>query len=148
MDTPRPLAAHTMINQYHCCWCPGSLRRQATSIHGIDYDYDILLQVREGNFAFIMENTTASYYTHKEPCELTTVGGNLDGTLNHHAFVVRKNDPLKAQINGAITELRNSGELKQLQDKWWKSSECNAAAATVGTSVVMLSVSILAKILF
>ena len=26
------------LGQYHGCWCPGSLRRQAINSHGIDFE--------------------------------------------------------------------------------------------------------------
>jgi len=71
-----------------------------------------------GNFAFIMENTTALYYVNKNPC-LMTVGGNIDGGDNIYAFALNRDDDLTEQMNTALSELKADGTVKLLQEKWW-----------------------------
>jgi len=81
----------------------------------------------DGKYAFIIEGTTASYYVHKQPCDLVSVEGKMD--TRHYALAVRQGSELKAKIDDAVTQMKNDGALDRLHQKWWiEKSECSGAA--------------------
>ncbi len=83
-------------------------------------------KVRNSNskYAFIMENTTAAYWVQQDPCDLMTLGGTVN-VNSHYAFAVRKNDPdnIKTKINNALKELKDNGDIKRMEEKWWQGDD-------------------------
>ncbi|XP_074643234.1 glutamate receptor 2-like [Tubulanus polymorphus] len=79
------------------------------------------VRASDGQYAFIMESGMANYQVNQKPCDLTTIGYPL--AIRSYAFAVQRNSPYLEKINDALLQLRENGELVQLQKKWFK-GEC------------------------
>lgn len=94
-------------------------------------------RIRRESYAFILPHTIAEYVTLRKPCDLTTVGRFL--MHRGYAFAVRKDSPLRRQLNDALRTLSDAGYLDGLSRKWWLGrSECTAAAAAADTASVVV----------
>ncbi|CAL1533735.1 unnamed protein product [Lymnaea stagnalis] len=74
-------------------------------------------------FALIAESAMAKYYTKQRPCDIYMVGDF--STIGSYAMALPINSSLRSGINIALLKLRESGELRTLEDKWF-SGECTA----------------------
>ena len=84
---------------------------------------------RNPNYAFILEGSAARYIASRPPCDLDIVP--TDFNHRQYAFAVRNVSPLRDVINEALVNLRESGELARLEQKWWPDL-CGGAAVSSG----------------
>ncbi|ESO83564.1 hypothetical protein LOTGIDRAFT_54193, partial [Lottia gigantea] len=89
--------------------------KAGTEINTIKEGIDRVLS-SGGRFAFIMESAMAKYYT-KTTCDLYYTGDLV--MLGNYAFTYRIGYKHAKAIDVAILELRESGELQILEDKWF-----------------------------
>jgi len=82
-----------------------------------------LEQVREGDFAFLIESPKAEYFTSKEPCDLISVDEEF-GPSRGYAIATPKGSPYSDHVNLAILKLKEDGELEELIEKWWNDGAC------------------------
>ena len=82
----------------------------------------------DGKYAFIIEGTTADYWTSQEPCDLVKIGPGI--SKNHYGFAMRQGDNLKGTLDPVINEMVQNGDLQELKKKWWQDkSECTSGVA-------------------
>jgi len=102
------------------------------------------VQSGDGQYAFMIDSSTAEYWVQKKPCDLYSfrLGSALD--CHKYAFAVKKdprqnnnNNNLWSRLQRAIHALKSTGELEALKAKWWP-HECSAAAAVF--SIIELNV--------
>ncbi len=81
-------------------------------------------RVRTEKYAFVIPSTIGDYISKQKPCDLMIVDNFL---MNRgFALALHKNSPLLKDLNEAMSQLRASGFLDRLYDKWWtQHSECN-----------------------
>lgn len=82
-------------------------------------------RVRDSNgaYAFLLESVQNEYENSKKPCDTMRIGKNLN--INHYGIAVQQGSPLLTQLNRAILRLKENGDLKKLEKKWWTDrSEC------------------------
>uniref|UniRef100_A0A8C4WVB5 Glutamate receptor n=1 Tax=Eptatretus burgeri TaxID=7764 RepID=A0A8C4WVB5_EPTBU len=78
-------------------------------------------RVLSTNYAFLMESTTIEYVTQKN-CNLTQVGGLLDG--KGFGIGTSLGSPYRDKMTIAILQLQDEGVLQVLRDKWWLGNGC------------------------
>ncbi|XP_071087549.1 glutamate receptor 2-like isoform X1 [Haliotis cracherodii] len=71
----------------------------------------------KGKYAFMLESSMNDYHSQQEPCDTMKVGDNLDN--KGYGIATRIGYPLRDEINIAVLELREIGELHKLRRKWW-----------------------------
>lgn len=84
-----------------------------------------LQRVKKGNgrFVMFMESTTAEYLARKN-CDVMLYGKNVFN--KGMALATKKGSVIGDKLNKALLELRESGELDQLEQRWWRfSGECS-----------------------
>ncbi|CAG0908046.1 unnamed protein product, partial [Cyprideis torosa] len=88
--------------------------------------YEIGIQrVREskGKYALLIESTKNDYVNAREPCDTMKVGRNLDA--KGYGVATPLGSHLRDDINLAVLELKEHGDLARLENKWWYgASEC------------------------
>lgn len=77
---------------------------------------DGIQKTLKGNYAFLMESTMLDY-TIRRNCYLKQIGGLLDS--KNYGIATVRGFPFKNKISNAISELRQSGQIQKLYDKWW-----------------------------
>ncbi|GFS19669.1 glutamate receptor 1 [Elysia marginata] len=68
-------------------------------------------------FALVAESAMAKYYTMKEPCDLYMVGDLT--TIGSYAMVLPSGSPDLMKVDLALLSLRESGKLRELENKWF-----------------------------
>ncbi|XP_041360322.1 glutamate receptor 3-like isoform X2 [Gigantopelta aegis] len=71
----------------------------------------------KSKYAFMLESAMNDFHNQQEPCDTMKVGDNLDN--KGYGIATRLLYPMRSQINIAVLELREIGELHKLQQKWW-----------------------------
>ncbi|CAF2898620.1 unnamed protein product [Rotaria sp. Silwood2] len=80
----------------------------------------------KGKYAFFIESTKNEYVNERYPCNTIKVGSNLDS--KGYGIATRLGSDLTEAINIIITNLRESGFLDKLKERWWyERSECPQA---------------------
>ncbi|XP_035684225.1 glutamate receptor-like [Branchiostoma floridae] len=80
---------------------------------------------REGGVAFIAESSTAQFYSNRKPCDLMSVKeGNTFTDPRSQAIGLQADSPLRKPLNNAILQLKESGKLNLLYQKWIYSEKC------------------------
>ncbi|XP_054167278.1 glutamate receptor 1-like [Oppia nitens] len=82
-------------------------------------------RVREskGKYAFLIESTQNDYNNERQPCDTMKVGRNLDA--KGYGLATPLGSPLRIELNLAVLNLIESGDLTKLENKWWYDrSEC------------------------
>ncbi|XP_064645071.1 probable glutamate receptor [Lineus longissimus] len=74
-------------------------------------------RVKSEGVAFVMETTMANYIVNRD-CELITLGE--DFSERHYAFAMKKNDDVRHDIDRALLELTEIGEIRRLELVWWR----------------------------
>lgn len=77
----------------------------------------MLIQVRNGDFAYVWDSAVLEYIVEEEPCDLQTVG-RIFGKLGY-GFGLQKNSPYTQQLSSLILQLRETGFIDQLKHKWF-----------------------------
>jgi len=92
-------------------------------------------RVRESSdgvpFAFVGEQHMLEFYASREPCELIAIPGNVEEYHGeYHLAVTRDLDSAtKTQLARALLNLKNSGRLDALYNKWWtERNQCSQTA--------------------
>ena len=67
-----------------------------------------------GNYAFIMESSSADFWESKPPCDLVTVGSQLN--TNHYGLATKRGDGLRNDIN-RVLQVSFKGPMKQWQSR-------------------------------
>ncbi|KAH9496321.1 Glutamate receptor 2 [Bulinus truncatus] len=81
------------------------------------------VKASKGNYVMFMETTSAEYYARKN-CKLMIYGDTL--FPSNMAFAVKKGSVWKKILNDAIEDLKDSGLLEQLKEKYWRfSGDCS-----------------------
>jgi len=95
---------------------------------------DGVRRVRESSdshpFAFIGEKYMLEYHASREPCELITVDGDVeDYSGEYHLAVTDDLDwDIGNQLSNALEQLKESGRLDELYNKWWtERDQCSGA---------------------
>lgn len=86
-----------------------------------------LLKVKREKYAFITESTFAEYVVQRD-CDLLAIDDRRKHFQFEYAIAVAKNSPLKDRFSKAIRQLRQSGRIKELKQKYWTppgGSRCN-----------------------
>ena len=92
----------------------------------------------DGRYAFITEGPTATFWTHRQPCDLVRVEGQLD--TRNFALAVRPGSEWKEKIDAALTQMKEDKELERLYHKWWIArSECNGATSVISSGSVVIA---------
>ncbi|RWS10335.1 glutamate receptor-like protein, partial [Dinothrombium tinctorium] len=97
-------------------------------------------RVREsdGKYALFVNSATIEYLNEREPCDTMKVGENL----NEEGFGIatRQNSKLASRLNIAVLQLKESGLLFTLRNKWWfDRSQCNSYPEEEGHKHITLS---------
>jgi len=72
----------------------------------------------------LIESTTNEYTNERLPCDTMRVGKNLDA--KGYGIATAKGSGLQEEINLAVLNLKENGELQRLKNKWWyDNTECN-----------------------
>jgi hypothetical protein len=83
-------------------------------------------RVREGNFAFLMEETTNDYINSRQPCDTMRVGEAIND--RGYGIATPLQSPLNYYLNLAVLHLQETGEIEQLRQKWWvDNAECKVS---------------------
>lgn len=78
---------------------------------------------KNGKYAFLTESTQNEYTNQRLPCDTMKVGGNLDA--KGYGIGTPMGSDLRDRITLAVLELTESGELDNLEKKWWyEKGEC------------------------
>lgn len=94
------------------------LKSTVSSIQdGVDKVRNSSLYSHQKPFALVAESAMAKYYTMKEPCDLYMVGDLT--TIGTYAIVLPQNSPDLMQIDLGLLSLRESGKLRELENKWF-----------------------------
>lgn len=83
-------------------------------------------RVREskGKYAYLIESTGNEFTNERLPCDTMKVGKNLDA--KGYGIATGKGSGLQEQINLAVLNLKENGELAKLKNKWWyENTECH-----------------------
>ncbi|KAK7503612.1 hypothetical protein BaRGS_00005151, partial [Batillaria attramentaria] len=87
--------------------------------------YEGLQRVKksDGHFVLFAESATAEYLARKN-CDVMLYGDNI--FHKSYGLAVQKGSALGSMLNKAILELRESGELELLRQRWWRfAGECS-----------------------
>lgn len=77
----------------------------------------------DGHFVLFAESTTAEYLARKN-CDVMLYGDNI--FHKSYGLAVQKGNALGPLLSKAILELRESGELELLRQRWWRfAGECS-----------------------
>ena len=66
---------------------------------------------------FLIESSTNEYINERLPCDTMKVGKNLDA--KGYGIATAKGSGLQEQMNLAVLNLKEKGELAKLKNKWW-----------------------------
>uniref|UniRef100_A0A8D8LQ99 Glutamate receptor 1 n=5 Tax=Cacopsylla melanoneura TaxID=428564 RepID=A0A8D8LQ99_9HEMI len=99
---------------------------------------DGIAKVRKGNYAFLVESPTNDYTNGRQPCNTMRVGSNLDSKGFGVATPI--GSPIRNDVNMAILNLLEEGNLTKLQKKWFEdTSECKVHKSDKDQSELALS---------
>ncbi|KAK7495272.1 hypothetical protein BaRGS_00013454, partial [Batillaria attramentaria] len=92
----------------------------------------------KGKYAFLLDAAMNEYHNQRKPCNTLKAGRNLDD--KGYGIATPLNSDLREQINIAVLELREVGELHKLERKWWyDKGECGCNVKESKTSSLTLS---------
>lgn len=80
------------------------------------------------DFSLILESSMAKYIANQLPCNLFVV--NTGTAVKQIAFGLQKNSKLKEEIDMGLMKLADTGELNDLEMKWYK-SKCQGTVLPV-----------------
>ncbi|XP_076468083.1 glutamate receptor 2-like [Babylonia areolata] len=87
----------------------------------------------KGKFAFLLESAMNNFHSQQKPCDVMKVGDNLDN--KGYGIATWRDHPLRHNINIAVLELAEIGELYKLEQKWWyDKGKCGDTTASKDTS--------------
>ncbi|XP_044734636.1 glutamate receptor 1-like [Chrysoperla carnea] len=75
------------------------------------------VRASKGKYALLIESPKNDYINEREPCDTMKVGRNLDA--KGFGVATPLGSPLRESINLAVLQLKESGELTKLTNKWW-----------------------------
>ena len=84
-----------------------------------------ITRVRNGNFAFILPSTYATYISSKAPCDLMALDQFM--FITNYMFAVRRGNTLVSNLDKALFKLQQDGVLQMLFHKWWNTGDCVGA---------------------
>ena len=87
---------------------------------------DGIQRVRDSKskYAFLIESANNEYTNERMPCDTMKVGKNLDA--KGYGIATAIGFPLKEEMNLAVLNLKENGELAKLKNKWWyENTECH-----------------------
>ncbi|GAB6033164.1 hypothetical protein CHUAL_012772 [Chamberlinius hualienensis] len=80
----------------------------------------------KGKYALLLESTKNDYVNERQPCDTMKVGRNLDA--KGYGIATPLGSPLRDDLNFAVLDLKENGELAKLENRWWYDrSECQKA---------------------
>ncbi|CAF0723950.1 unnamed protein product [Adineta ricciae] len=92
----------------------------------------------KGKYAFFIESTKNEYVNERVPCDTMKVGSDLDS--KGYGIATRLGSDLTEAINMIVTNLRESGFLDKLKQRWWyERSECSLSSKDKRFSELSLS---------
>lgn len=90
-----------------------------TPLTTVEQIINYLRQLPYADFAAILESDIAKFHSHQLPCNLYMV---TDGSVTKQlALAFRKGFSDREKISKQIVELQQSGVLRELENKWFKS---------------------------
>ncbi|UJR21339.1 hypothetical protein I4U23_024433 [Adineta vaga] len=92
----------------------------------------------KGKYAFFIESTKNEYVNERVPCDTMKVGSDLDS--KGYGIATRLGSDLTEAINMIVTNLRESGFVDKLKQRWWyERSECSLSSKDKRFSELSLS---------
>ncbi|CAF0746219.1 unnamed protein product [Adineta steineri] len=92
----------------------------------------------KGRYAFFIESTKNEYVNERLPCDTMKVGSDLDS--KGYGIATRLGSDLTEAIDIIISNLRESGFLDKLKQRWWyERSECSQSSKDKRFSELSLS---------
>ncbi|CAF0977628.1 unnamed protein product [Rotaria sp. Silwood1] len=92
----------------------------------------------KGKYAFFIESTKNEYVNERWPCDTMKVGSDLDA--KGYGIATRLGSDLSEAINIIVTNLRESGFMDKLKQRWWfERSECSQSTKDKRFSKLSLS---------
>lgn len=91
-----------------------SAEGEAQLVNSVD---EGIAKVRKEKYAFIMESMMAKHEMNRRPCDLITVGEQF-GT-RAYGLALPINSTILNDLNIAILELVEEGEIEELERRWW-----------------------------
>ena len=79
-----------------------------------------IAKVKQGNYALFTEAAFIEYITERN-CDLAQVGGLLD--TRAYGIAMKKDSNMRENIDVALLQLQESGFLRTLKNRWWRSTE-------------------------
>lgn len=79
-------------------------------------------------YSLILESSTAKFIANRKPCDLISVHSGY--AVKQIAFGLQKNSPLTDEINMALMKLADSGELHDIELKWYR-PKCQGAVLSM-----------------
>lgn len=76
-------------------------------------------RVREGKFAFVMEDMSARHAANEAPCDLMVAGEKFAPRSYGMAVSKHMDRNMSDMLHQAILELHEEGEIEALERKWW-----------------------------
>ncbi|XP_076056317.1 glutamate receptor 1-like [Oratosquilla oratoria] len=96
------------------------------------------VRTSKGKYAFLLESVKNDYINEQLPCDTMKIGQNLNS--NGYGVATPMGSPLKMQMNLAILQLKEDGDLARLKNKWWyERSECDKEKPETPTNALTLS---------
>ncbi|XP_054163357.1 glutamate receptor 1-like [Oppia nitens] len=77
----------------------------------------------DGQYVFLLESPVNDYINDRQPCNTYRVGKDIN--IVEYGVALPKGSPIRDKINEAIIQLKENGDLKKLQNHWWRDrSQC------------------------
>jgi len=125
-------------DEYHDMWSAMVQDRNGSLLNRVE---DGVRRVRESTdsdpFAFIGEKYMVEFHASRAPCDLKAVDGSVEDYNGEYHLAVNRNldDATTTQLSNALQQLKDSGRLDELYNKWWtQRNQCSGAPAASATS--------------
>ncbi|CAF0962275.1 unnamed protein product [Adineta ricciae] len=111
------------ITAYQDMWA--MMQRSSSEVFVASNDEGVAkVRSSKGKYAFFIESTKNEYVNERLPCDTMKVGSELDS--KGYGIATRLGSDLTEAIDIIITNLRESGFLDKLKQRWWYDrSECS-----------------------
>ncbi|XP_059160304.1 glutamate receptor 3-like [Physella acuta] len=107
------------IPNIHQVW--SKIQRESTYVRSLEDGIQRVRKAKKRNFALVAESAMATYFTKQSPCDIYMVADFT--TMGSYSIVLPFGSGLRKDMNRALLELRETGVLKQLEDRWF-AGEC------------------------
>ena len=135
-------------NEYNVMWYEMESHASRGLLESVE---EGVRRVRESSdsepFAFIGEQYMIEYHASREPCELVAIPGNVEEYQGEYHLAVNRDlaSATRIQLARAVLNLKNSGRLDELYNKWWtdrdqcSQAESETPPATITSDMITTS---------